>query len=304
MVNKITGKRLKNVIVYDGLKIILLSVIICIIAVLVFNAITKKPSDGQDFKLIVDDELITGDDTNPFFAELFSNGVENGGYSYETLKGELMYLKGNDESPKSYMLNNVYADIAQDDVCVLAEDTYLGYVSRNNAIDLLQYVDGALNYLTSEGLCDLNGVFNVDKVNAYFDRTRGKDSRFKTEEQIKKGKEDELKRLKAIYNNATKLKNCFQAHPELLDQRTFTYGGVEITGKFALVLDKFDGNNDRRIENLFKRAYKDEGGEVKYTTQGIYIAIGNNSIENGDLFYENLAFLYTLINTYSTYLTV
>ena len=72
MVNKITRKRLKNVIVYDGLKIILLSVIICIIAVLVFNAITKKPSDGQDFKLIVDDELITGDDTNPFFAELFS----------------------------------------------------------------------------------------------------------------------------------------------------------------------------------------------------------------------------------------
>lgn len=304
MVNKITKQRLKNVIVYDGIKIVALCVILCLILVLVFNAIAKKPSDGQDFKLIIDEDLYVGDDIGDLFSDLFEKGPLNGGFSYETLEGETVYLRSNDESPKEYVLNNVYAELSQDDVCVLEEEIYLQYISRNNAVDLVDYVKSAKTFLLNEGICNAGGEFDVSAVNAYFEKTRSKDSRFKTSEEIKKGKEDEFKRLKAIWNNANALEACFTAHPELLDERSFELGGLTITGKFAIKIDAFNGNNDKYVENLFKRSYLDENEQTVYTTKGIYVTVGNNLNKNGDLFYENLAFLYTLINTYSTYINI
>lgn len=304
MVNKITKQRLKNVIFYDGLKILALSVILCVVLILIFNAFAKKPSNGQDFKLIIDENIYVGEDVNDFLDDLFENGSENGGFSYETLKGETVYLRSNDESPKYYVLNNVYAELSQDDVCVLEEEIYLQYISRNNAVDLIDYVKSAKTFLLNEGLCNPSGEFDVNAVNAYFEKTRSKDSRFRTSEQIKKGKEDELIRLKAIWKNATALETCFAMHPELLDEQTFTIGEYTKTGKFALKIDVFDGKNGKHVENLFKRSYLDEKGETVYTTSGIYITVGNNLKDNGDLYYENLAVLYTLINTYSTFISL
>ncbi len=304
MVNKITKKRLKNVIVYDGIKIVALSALLCLILILVFNAFSKKPSSGQDFKLIIDEDLYTGDDMSGFFGELFENGVTNGGFSYESLEGETIYLRSNDESPKNYVLNSVYVELSQDDVCVLTEEIYQQYITQSNAVDLIKYISDAKAFLINEGLCNESGEFSVSAVNAYFDRTRSKDNRFKTAQQIKKGKEDEFERIKAIWNNATALEACFTAHPELLDERSYELGGYTITGKFALKIEALNGKNDRYVENLFKRSYTNEEGESVYTTKGIYVAFGNNLDADGDLFYEKLAFLYTLINTYSTYINI
>ena len=304
MVNKITGKRLKNLIVYDGIKIVALSVIVCLIAVLVFNAFAKKPSAGQDFRLIVDEDVFVGDDANEFLDYMFYSGAENGGFSYETLQGQLVYLRSNDESPKSYVLSGVHVELHEDDVCVLLEGIYVDYISQNNAVKIDEYLNSAKQFLLDNGLCDENGVFNVDKVNAYFESTRGKDSRFKTADQIEVGKANELKRLKAIWNNATALQNCFALHKELLDEREYTYGNFTDKGYFALNVGALNGNSQtgKYVENLFKRAYQDENNETVYTADGIYIALGKNLDANGDLFYENLAFLYTLIKTYSTYI--
>lgn len=304
MVNKITAKRLKNLISYDWLKMVALSVIVCIVVILVFNAFAKKPSDGQDFRLVIDqDVIVESDEINSVFDALFEGGVENGGFSYETLQGQVVYLRENDESPKSYILGGVYAELNQDDVCVLLEDVYVQYISQNNAVKIDEYLNSAKQFLISEGLCNSLGEFDVDKVNSYFETTRGKDARFKTAEQISKGKEEELKRLKAIWNNATALQKCFQDHPELLDERSYTYGAYENTGKFAINLSKLNGNgaSGRNIENLFKRSYE-EGDQTLYTVEGIYIALGQTSDADGDLFYEKLAFLYTLIKTYSTFI--
>lgn len=304
MVNKITKQRLKNVIFYDGIKIVAVSVILCIVLILIFNAFAKKPSNGQDFKLIIDENIIVGDDISGLMDNLFESGAENGGFSYETLQGETIYLRSNDESPKEYVLNNVYAELYQDDVCVLEEEIYLQYVARNNAVDLVDYVKDAKAFLINEGLCNASGEFDTDSVNSYFERTRSNDSRFRTSEKIKQAKEDELKRLQAIWRNATLLEACFVAHPELLDEQTFTIGEYTKTGKFALKIDVFDGKDGKYVESLFKRSYLDENEETVYTTSGIYIALGNNLQNNGDLFYENLAFLYTLINTYSTFISL
>lgn len=304
MVNKITGKRLKNLISYDWLKMVALSVIACIVVILTFNAIAKKPSDGQDFRLIIDqDVIVEEDEIKSVFDTLFDGGVEEGGFSYETLQGQVVYLRENDESPKSYVLDGVYGELNQDDVCIILEDVYLGYIAQNNAVKIDEYLISAKQFLLDNELCNSLGEFDVNKVNSYFETTRGKDTRFKTAEQIKKGKEDELKRLKAIWNNATALQKCFEEHPELLDERTYTYGEYQITGKYAINLSKLDGDSEsgRYIENLFKRSYEKDD-QVLYTVEGIYLAVGQTGDADGDLFYEKLAFLYTLIKTYSTFL--
>jgi hypothetical protein len=304
MVNKITGKRLKNLISYDWLKMLALSVIVCIVVILVFNAFAKKPSDGQDFRLVIDqDVIVEGDEIKGVFDTLFDGGVEEGGFSYETLQGQVVYLRGNDESPKSYILGGVYAELNQDDVNILLEDVYLEYIAQNNAVKIDEYLISAKQFLLDNGLCNSLGEFDVNRVNSYFETTRGKDTRFKTAEQIKKGKQDELKRLKAIWNNATALQKCFEEHPELLDERTYLFGAYENTGKFAINLSKLNGNSEsgKYIENLFKRSYvKDD--QTLYTVEGIYLTVGQTSDADGDLFYEKLAFLYTLIKTYSTFI--
>ena len=304
MVNKITGKRLKNLISYDWLKMLALSVIVCIVVILIFNAFAKKPSDGQDFRLVIDqDVIVEEDEIKGVFDTLFDGGVEEGGFSYETLQGQVVYLRGNDESPKSYILGGVYAELNQDDVNILLEDVYLEYIAQNNAVKIDEYLISAKQFLLDNGLCNSLGEFDVNRVNSYFETTRGKDTRFKTAEQIKKGKEDELKRLKAIWNNATALQKCFEEHPELLDERTYLFGAYENTGKFAINLSKLNGNSEsgKYIENLFKRSYvKDD--ETLYTVEGIYLTVGQTSDADGDLFYEKLAFLYTLIKTYSTFI--
>ena len=304
MVNKITGKRLKNLISYDWLKMLALSVIVCIVVILVFNAFAKKPSDGQDFRLVIDqDVIVEGDEIKGVFDTLFDGSVEEGGFSYETLQGQVVYLRGNDESPKIYILGGVYAELNQDDVNILLEDVYLEYIAQNNAVKIDEYLISAKQFLLDNGLCNSLGEFDVNRVNSYFETTRGKDTRFKTAEQIKKGKEDELKRLKAIWNNATALQKCFEEHPELLDERTYLFGAYENTGKFAINLSKLNGNSEsgKYIENLFKRSYvKDD--QTLYTVEGIYLTVGQTSDADGDLFYEKLAFLYTLIKTYSTFI--
>ena len=304
MVNKITKSRLKNLIIYDFWKMVAVSVIVCIVLVLTFNFVAKKPTLGQDFRFIIDEEVYMGEDIDFVFEQLFTSGSENGGFSYEMLKGETQILRSSEENTKNYMLNGVYADpqLAQDDALILTEEIYLQYVNALNASDLVSYINGALSYYQS--FCDENGNLVEQKVYDNFTKTRGKDSRFRTKAQIEEGKKQELSRIKGLKFTASALKQCFELHPELLDQKR-TIEGTSFSGNYAIKLDALNGNasnGKKEIQTLFKRAVVSENNETNYTASGLYLVIGENSNENGDLFYENLSVLYVLIKNYSTYL--
>ena len=310
MVNKITKDRLKNFVWYNSIKIIVLTVIFSVVLGLLFNFLEKQPTDGQDFRIMIDSEITLGSDIDEIFSDLFTNDELNGGFSYEILKGETVIVRDSDENPKDYLINQIYVPLAYDDITVFyenlnneaGENGYAYYVDKNNAIDILVYIDNALKYLYDNGFCDENGVFNEQRVYEYFVSTRGSDARFKTSEQIEKGKADELLRLKAIYNNATSLKECFANHLDLLDYREYTFSGVEFKGYYGLKVSKLVGNSENDIKNLFLVKTEDENGNWVDTLDGIYISVGENSKENGDLYYDNLAVLYTLIKRYTNYL--
>lgn len=301
MVNKITKPRLKTFIAYNTVKMIIVTLIACIILVLIFNGVGKHPTDGQDFKLIIDSNIKIGKDVIDLFSDLKNRDEEDGGFSYEMLKGEPFILRGSDENPTSYNLNSIYVPLSYDDVCVLPEDIFKDYVTAGNAKRIDLYITEALafcNQFLVGGEIDANKVFN------YFELTRGKDSRFITKEQKEQGKNSELKRIKAIYKNANLLKDCFNAHPELLyncSYKSETFGQT-FEGAYAINISNLKGREDKNIANLFQINKEVSEKEPIVTTEGIYLAVGDTFDKTGDLFYEQLAFLVTLIKNYTNYL--
>ena len=61
--------------------------------------------------------------------------------------------------------------------------------------------------------------------------------------------------------------------------------------------------NDK-ITNMYYRAITVDAnaGIVDYTAEGIVLLVGNNYSSEGDLFFENLAYINSLINTYSSFI--
>ncbi len=305
MVDKLTKRKLKNFFVYDLWKVVVLSAILCVIFVLIFNFVSKKPSDGQDFKIMLDDDVIMGKGTiDEYIEELFTSKPTEGGFSYEMLKGETMYIRGTEENPEEYLLGGVYCDLNYDDVCFLGKKLYLAYLKmQGGAVDINEYIKDAKAFLFDNEFCDTNGVFNESNVFKYFDRTRKGDSRFRTKAQKEKGRLDELERLKGIYFMATSLEACFEENPNLLDeQREGTNQiGQKVMGSYALKLSELDGGELGDISRVFSITPTDEEDET--SSSEIYLAIGNNKEANGDLYYEMLAVLYKTIKNYSTYLS-
>ncbi|MBO7214603.1 MAG: hypothetical protein J6V66_03795 [Clostridia bacterium] len=304
MVNKLTKRKLKLFAVYDLWKVAVVSVLACAILLLAFNFVAKKPSDGQEFKILIDKTVNMGDDINDLFENLFTKAPEQGGFSYEMLKAETVIINGTDENPDAYLLNSVYGDLYYDDVVILQEDLLEIYVNNHMATDINVYISDAKAFLISNGLCDANGVFNETAVYDYFDRTRKGDSRFRTKEKKEQGRKDELERLKGIWFMANALENCLRANPNLLDkEREYNYYTLPQKGVYALRLGALIGKDGADISNLFNiKHVKEDTEEIYYSADGLYLAIGSNKEENGDLYYEMLSVVYTLIKTYTTYL--
>ena len=188
----------------------------------------------------------------------------------------------------------------EDDMVVMGEELYLYYVKNNYATDIPTFINGAIDYVVSNGFI-VNGEFSMNAIRDYFYRTRAKDKRFKTNAQKEQGVIYEYNRITALYKQAVALKLVFEEHPELLDEQTFDYYGVSKTGKYGLKLSALTGT-EKDIKNLFCRRIE-EGDTAYYTADGIYISFGENKEETGDLYYETLAFLYELIYKYTPYVS-
>ena len=105
MVNKITKARLKNFIWYNSAKILILTVILSVVLGLLFNFVEKKPTDGQDFKILIDESITLGVEIDELFSDLFTSDEDGGGFSYEILKGETIIARNSNENPKDYVEN-------------------------------------------------------------------------------------------------------------------------------------------------------------------------------------------------------
>ena len=307
MDNKITKERLKTFFVYDAIKLVACVLIVVFALMIVFNAVGKKPTKGQDFYLLIADNLYVGDEGYPFVHTVKED--ESGyAFSYDVLKTNNMLIQAAGYT-SSYMMNT-YVELGQDDVFIVADNgdgLYDGYIKNNFGVTINSYIQSAKSYLTLNSFVDENGNFNEEKIHENFIQTRGQDTRFETEKLFDEGVRKEIKRIKLIYKNAIVLEKVLQNHPELLYKEAEIYfeGELLIKGSFAIDLSKLNGKGDKNFGNMFTRAKKVTNGDketVEYTTENIVLLVGNNRLEEGDLYFESLAFINKLINTYSTFI--
>lgn len=314
MDNKITLKRLKTFFTYDAIKLVAAVVAVCFALLIVFNAVAKKPSYGQDYYMLVADNIHMGQEGQAFCQTVKNSGVENYGFSYDILRVNNMVIQEAGYS-SNYMMNT-YVELGEDDVFIVADvegdNLYNNYISSFFAEEINLYIEQALTYCKTNGFVDDNGNFNTDKIRKNFINTRGKDSRFEKNADFNNGVQNEIARIKAIYKNAVVLKKVLENHPELLyKEETLSYNDKVVEkGYYALKLSALNGKGDKRVENAFSCAVPklSEGEEItdetiyEYTIENVVVLIGKNSVDEGDLYYESLAFINKLIDTYSTFI--
>ena len=308
MDNKITRSRLKTFFVYDLVKLVACVLIVVVILLVIFNAIAKKPTNGQDYFLMLGDDIIVSKEGNKLLNDVKTSNYNDYGFSYDILRVNNMQIDPTGYS--SGYLMNTYVELGEDDAFIVADTEgdglYENYVSSYFAVEIFDYIENAINYVKSNGFIDENGNFNEEKIENNFFKTRGNDSRFETEKLYKSGVQNEIKRIKSIYKNAVVLKTVLQNHPELLYKKEQVLYNNEVIkeGYFAINLEKLNGNGENVISNAFTRAIvtDEELGTVEYTVSGVVLLVGNNFNENNDLDYESLAFINKIINKYSTFI--
>ena len=301
MDNRITKTRLKTFLSYDLIKVLVVTLILCIACLIVFNCVGEKPSSGQSFYVLCDPNVEIGEDGSMLPIDTARKGVENGGFSYDILEVSTKNVETSAYGV-SYMLKTS-VELGDDDIFITGEALGREYLDSYAAADIVGLVNKAFQYCTDNGFYSKSGTINEENIKQYFLKTRKNDNRFRFTDKSQ-GIALEIKRIKTIWENATVLQKVFAKHSEIFSDKftSFTWGGREITGSFAIDLSMLNGGSGV-LENAFKLAVKnEETGDFTYTTNGLYLFVGNNEEFNGDLDYESLAYIRTIIEKYSNFI--
>ena len=76
MDNRITKTRLKTFLSYDLIKVLAVTLILCIVCLIVFNWVGEKPSSGQSFYVLCDPNVEIGEDGSMLPIDTARKGVE------------------------------------------------------------------------------------------------------------------------------------------------------------------------------------------------------------------------------------
>ncbi len=301
MDNKITKTRLKTFLSYDLIKVIAVALILCVSCLIVFNWVAEKPSQAQTFYVLCDVNVMVGEDGHLLSIDTAKKGANKGGFSYDILEVSTKNIEAGAYNP-SYMLKTS-VELGDDDIFIAGETLGKEYLESYSATDIVGVVDRAKKYCLDNGFCDQNGNVNEEAIKQNFLKTRVKDNRFRSAKSKEEGVALEVQRIKTIWENATILGEVFEEHSEIFSDKftSFTWGGREIKGSFAIDLSKLKGGDSNyALANAFKLAVQNtETGDITYTTDGLYLFVGYNEDVNGDLDYECLAYIRTMIERYS-----
>ena len=301
MDNKITKTRLKTFLSYDLIKVLAVALVLCVASLIVFNWVGEKPSSAQTFYVLCDPNVQIGEDGIMLTVDTANKGTANGGFSYDILSVSTKNIETSAYGT-SYMLKTA-VELGDDDIFIAGEALGREYLNSYAATDIVGLVAKAKKYCIDNGFYTESGVINEEKIKQNFLKTRKNDNRFRFTDKSK-GIALEIQRIKTIWENVIVLNKVFTEHSEILSDKftSFTWGGIEHTGSFAIDLSMLVGG-ENVIENAFKLTVNnEETGDITYTTNGLYLFVGNNEDVNGDLDFESLAYIRTIIEKYSNFI--
>ncbi len=297
MNGKISKNNIKIFFTYDLLKVLAVCTIFCLVFALVFGIVEKKTTEGQRFAIMYADDVIVGDDSTKLYQKLIDEESGNS-FSYNILSIEPKQITVVDNNAQNLMYT--YSDLHDDDVFICTETLIKDYVETHRAQDLDVFIENAFKYLYDNNFYSKSGVINEDAIIKNFVEKNKNDNRFKNDKDFEKAKQSEVKRIKAIFDNATILKGVFDKNPQIFDDKYVNLPDINYTGRFAIKLSELKGG-ELLIENSFKRKVENENSteEATYTVDGVYLMLGEKSKANGDMHYEGLTYLVNFLKTYS-----
>ncbi len=305
MNNRITKQRLKTFFTYETVKVVAVLAIVLVVLTIIFNAFSNAPTPAQTYSILIDTRSVVIGEGDYDFYQKAKNGSKNRyGISYDILS--FTNPRAFDtETQASESLISTYHDVHDDDIFIGGKELTQFYLERGYAQEINAYVRSLENFLFVE-----NGFYdsaltptediNETAVENYFIKVRGKDSRFKKQKNRQEGIANEIERIKGLKTNLELFKKVIEICPELIatqDEFAFKLGGYEMKGNYVFDL----GVLGEGFINVYKTKVTTET-ESYYTTKGIYLTIGEHEELSGDLYFETLAFILTLVEDYSNIL--
>ncbi len=325
MDNRITGTRLKNLLLYDWFKIVLIVVAIVLVWALAFTTGAPRASTGQTFGLLVYNDFNCAKSEG----ELLVAAKEKGAFSYDVLN---LTSRSMDEQYYATLLS-VANSVQEGDVIITSnfkedcdknESPYRTLIDSYGAVmyDYETLINSAKSYcLDLRAVSENNGEYtlNEDVITQYFQQRMSGDPRFRNRDSEKyaQGIQNEIMRFKQIWNNAVKLEQCLKNHPELCEKY------VKYSQMVAALSEeeKADSEYVKLLEGESEKIYglnlgKLSGGKNNITdlysvtsgsdetivsAEGIIICVFDYEAYQYDLQYETLGFVNYLIEEYSNF---
>lgn len=325
MDNKITKRRLLNMLAYDWLKIIIMIVAIVFVWVLAFTMGAPRASIGQNFGVFYYGEFAY---TMPS-AVVQHEAKKAGVFSYDVLDFnsrdiDLNYYGTIMSAVSATYEGDVMITVDSADKIEGGSSEFRTFIDGygNTVYDYDSLIEDAKNYCLTNNFVILDGDGNYslseENITKYFAKRMQKDPRFrKTDsDRYAQGIVDEIARIKNVWNNAIMLEDCLKNHPELrYNYKRFTqaikndpdhysdeiYHQVEEL-TYGLNLGALTGGSVEISTEYSKPIYDEKGELVSSSANGIVVCVFDYQKHQPDLQYESLGFVNFLIARYSNFL--
>lgn len=328
MDSRVTKSRLARVISYDWLKIIIMIAAIAFVWALAFTIGAPRISAGQQFDFYVFDCDFAKSKGE---SEILADAEKEGVFSYDVL--DFGYRQFTEDYFSTIM--SAATAISEGDVLIISD---FESDIKNNASRFRSFVDGygayvgdyadlcerAKKYCLTNNLITAEGdVYSLNEtaIAAYFKKRMKNDPRFRTQEKIEAGIENEIIRIKSVWNNALILQNIISEHPEAFVTyrrygQSLAAAGDDEKQSYQELYDKFTdkllgvnlgklSGGAKEITELFSKATYSEPNEngeqemISSNADGIVMCLFDYGSAQLDLQYESIAFVNYIFKTYS-----
>lgn len=329
---KVTGNRLKNLLSYEWVKIIVSIVAGVVVWSLLFTTLATRATVGEQFVFVIYENVSTlgsNSKNNEYLSELKKNNV----LSYDVLDLSVSNIASAGQYTAGYMLS-LRVTTQEGDVMLISDGRAVkmeegsdedptaeiqSAINNRYFYDFQVFLDEARRYCVSNGFITENAsdyTVNEDVIREYFLNVRLKSAKnyrktFRTEAQKREGVRLEIARIKAIYDNYLYVTQAIaKAKAENAD--FLWYGNLQFfddNGKvienrtevhpFGIDLAKLNAPFTEDKPKVENRWYTYANG--KTTAEGLVMCVFNFNSHQYDLQFESLAFIRNVIETYSGY---
>lgn len=326
MDNKITKRRLKNVLSYDWVKMVVVVLGICLLWSLAFTIGAPRASTGQTFSVFYYGSFHYVHSPSELTEEIKNKNA----FSYDVISFGSRVM---DESYYGQLMSTTNA-VQEGDIMITIDSSDK---IESNRSEFRQVIDGygdvfydyetliydAKMYCLQNGFVqESEGIYslNEQRIATHFASRMKKDPRFrdKNGERYAQGVRDEIQRIKNVWNNAIILEDCLKNHPEIAYKYTrFTQAisanPEEYTDErfhnqeekiYGIHLGALTGGEFDANKEFVKVIYGENQQIVSSTAQGIVVLVYNYSFAQLDLQFETIAFVNQVIARYSNFLNL